>query len=566
MRTMLFTLLVALACFGQEQARPIAHVFEVEDRWTRATGLAGALESAGFEVHLLEMTDAVADLRSDLLAFGSFSSEDPAWKAFVAREREAILAHVHGGGLVLQMAQADQTERRPGFLPDGLVFQRTDADLGGLAFATPHAARHPLVEGLPLGELDRAGWFGRPASWETAGPSRGFEVLLGAKPVLRHPALLEAAHGQGRLILTSLFIDKLVVRGGEVETPQAVRNAARIWFSGLRQHVQAVREGRARAVKLSPEWKEPEPLPDIPGAWSLVVLPDTQVYAARHPEHFEAQTRWILEQREKRDIRHVLHLGDIVNDNGREEWTRARRALAPLMGKVPVALAPGNHDYGPGGSARDRTTLLNEYFPFEEARAQPGFGGAFEPGKLDSTFHTFEAGGVKWLILALEWGPRDPVVAWANEVVARHPEHRVILVTHAYMYFDETRYDWTRRGRTQSWNPHAYGSAALPGGTNDGQELWDKLVSRHPGFTMTLNGHVLGDGLALLSSEGRSGNLVHQMLVNYQMKSEGGEGYLRLIEFHPDGRTVQVRAYSPVTGRFRTGPQDQFRLQLSPPL
>ena len=42
------------------------------------------------------------------------------------------------------------------------------------------------------------------------------------------------------------------------------------------------------------------------------------------------------------------------------------------------------------------------------------FGGAMEPGRIENTFHTFHAGDHDYLVLALEWGPRDAVVEWAN--------------------------------------------------------------------------------------------------------------------------------------------------------
>lgn len=151
-------------------------------------------------------------------------------------------------------------------------------------------------------------------------------------------------------------------------------------------------------------------------------------------------------------------------------------------------------------------------------------------------------------------------------MIAKHPNHKVILITHAYMYYDETRYDWKTRGTNQTWNPHAYGTAKDPDGTNDGEELWQKVVRKHPNFVMTINGHVLNDGLARMSSMGDHGNVVHQMLVNYQMKALGGEAYLRLIEFLPDGETVQVKAYSPHYDRYKTDPQNQFVLKLNPPL
>jgi hypothetical protein len=147
-------------------------------------------------------------------------------------------------------------------------------------------------------------------------------------------------------------------------------------------------------------------------------------------------------------------------------------------------------------------------------------------------------------------------------VVDEHPNRRVILLTHAYMYNDESRYDWQGRGDKQQWNPHAYETAKLPGGVNDGEELWNKLVRGRQGFFLTLNGHVLGDGAGRLVSRGDHGNVVHQLLANYQMNREGGEGYLRLLEFLPDDRTLRVRSYSPALGAFKTAADQQFDLEL----
>jgi hypothetical protein len=308
------------------------------------------------------------------------------------------------------------------------------------------------------------------------------------------------------------------------------------------------------------------PLEFVPGSFTIVALPDTQIYCEKYPRHFINQTRWIVENQEKYKIKFVTHLGDITNRNTPEQWEVAQEALRVLDGEVPYSLVLGNHDCGPGGNCTTRDTLLNEYVSLKTISGQRTFGGVKEEGRLDNSYHTFEAGGNKFLVLALEFGPRDETVAWADRIVARYPQHRVLLTTHAYMYYDDTRYDWTKFGKDQKWNPHAYGTAKLAGGTNDAQQLWDKLIAKHPNFFMTLNGHVLEDGLGRLTTPRQDANDVHQMLVNYQMKTEGGEGFLRLIEFLPDKRTVQVKAFSPSTGTFKTDPQNQFTLQLNPPL
>lgn len=308
-------------------------------------------------------------------------------------------------------------------------------------------------------------------------------------------------------------------------------------------------------------------LPFVPGSWTLVALPDTQIYSQNHPELFKDQARWIVANKDRYNIKYVLHLGDIVNVNtDLAQWTNAQAAIRLLDGRVPYALAPGNHDYGPNGSASDRTTYLNTFFPLSNYVAWPSFGGAMEANKLDNTYHFFNAGGADWMVFAMEWGPRNGAVAWASTIASNYPAHRKIMITHAYMYYDETRYDWATKGPTQSWNPHAYGTANDPDGTNDGEELWNKFVKLHPNFVMTINGHVLDDGLGRMSSTNVHGHVVHQMLVNYQMKALGGEAFLRLIEFLPDGKTVQVKAYSPLYGTYKTDSQNQFILTLDPPL
>lgn len=301
------------------------------------------------------------------------------------------------------------------------------------------------------------------------------------------------------------------------------------------------------------------------GSWTLAILPDTQVYSRAYPQHYEAQTRWIVDHAKSHNIKYVLHEGDITDNNVTEQWDNAAKAMKLLDGKVPYAIVPGNHDYGPNGNSADRTTMFTEerYFGVGSPNSQqPSLGGFFEPDSTTNSYHTFEANGRKWLVIGLEWAPRDEVVAWADKIATAHPDHAIILVTHAYMYNDDTRYDWATKGSKQSWNPHKYGVAKLAGETvNDGEELWRKLVSKHPNFRFVFNGHVLKDGTGRLTSTGQHGNTVHQILANYQFKKEGGQGDMRLLEFLQDGKTVEVRTYSPVLDRYDTAEDQEFKLE-----
>jgi hypothetical protein len=73
---------------------------------------------------------------------------------------------------------------------------------------------------------------------------------------------------------------------------------------------------------------------------------------------------------------------------------------------------------------------------------------------------------------------------------------------------------------------------------------------------------VLEDGAGHVESRGDHGNTVHQLMANYQNRFEGGEGYMRLIEFLPDGQTIKVRSFSPSTNKLKIAGDQQFELKL----
>ena len=294
-----------------------------------------------------------------------------------------------------------------------------------------------------------------------------------------------------------------------------------------------------------------------PGSWSLVLLPDTQNYSQRFPGLFTLQTHWIAKNKDKYDIRYVFGLGDVTNKNTNREWRHAKEAIGELDGRVPYALAAGNHDYTPHGDSDSGRSGINQFFPPSTFRKWPTFGGTMKPDDITNCYHLFSAGKTDWIVIVLQWAPSDAAIKWANKVLARHPDRKAILVTHAYLYSDSTRYDSAKKAKSQKWNPHTYAGKDR----NDGEELWQKLVRKN-NFLLTFNGHVLNSGLGFLASRNDRGNVVHQMLVNYQMRELGGEAYLRILEFLPDGKTVHVKSYSPLYDKYLDDAGNQFSFRL----
>ena len=328
-----------------------------------------------------------------------------------------------------------------------------------------------------------------------------------------------------------------------------------------------------------------------PGAWTMVVLPDTQYYVdltrkiPATPEVFRAMSQWIVDQRESRNIHLVLHVGDIVDNDDPNEYRSAVDALSPLRGVLPTIVCTGNHEYQ--GNSNVRKTHFNEYFrPETDPLIDPTKDGllreTYIEGSIENAAYEFQApDGRRLLVISLEWGARNEVVAWATKVAGdpKYKDHTAILLNHAYLYHDDTRYDFATKGRSQSANPLRYGTAAT-GDNNDGEMLWKKLVSRYSNFEMVFCGHVSGhmpermaygsaSEVGYLCSPGEAGNRVHQMLFNAQRSGDAGDGWLRLLEFQPDGRTVVVKTYSPFREAkglscWRTDADDHFKFQLDP--
>ncbi len=310
------------------------------------------------------------------------------------------------------------------------------------------------------------------------------------------------------------------------------------------------------------------PLPWVPGSWTLAVLPDTQRYTIDPWKGvFPAITQWLAKNKQARNIRFVLHEGDITGGNTADTWQVASEAMAVLdEAGIPYSLTTGNHDHDawePFRNAPDRNTLLGDYFPVARYRSMPTFGGTFEPGRTENNYHLFTAAGRDYLTLALECGPRNETVAWAARILAEHPDRTAVIVTHAYLYSDGSRYDWAAKGTGQGYNLHckSYGFSAPHDGSenvNDGQQLWEKLVSKSKNVRLVLSGHVPWVG-ARLTSRGEHGQTVHELVAAYH---DPPEGYIRLLEFLPDGKSIQVKTYSPHLDKHLTDSSQQFVLSL----
>jgi hypothetical protein len=113
------------------------------------------------------------------------------------------------------------------------------------------------------------------------------------------------------------------------------------------------------------------------------------------------------------------------------------------------------------------------------------------------------------------------------------------------------------------YNPHSYSWVASD--TNDGRELWDKLVRERENLSLVLTGHQYDDwdGFPYLETLGDRGNPVYQMLFDGQGRQLGGEGWIRLLEFAADGTTVTVKHYSPLFNQWSYASDEYYTINLA---
>ena len=285
--------------------------------------------------------------------------------------------------------------------------------------------------------------------------------------------------------------------------------------------------------------------------FALAVLPDTQYLFdadSADPAPLRETFRYLLDQR---DVVFMTHLGDVTEHGTAEEIGLAGDCFRRLDGRLPYSVLAGNHDVQSStDDQRGDSAYLKAFGPHRFAR-MPTFAGASADGY--NSAHLLDAGGRRWLVLALDWRISDRGLAWAQGILDKHPRIPAIVTTHDLAYADEA------------------GVAALSG---NGQRLWDRLIKRNDQIFLTLNGHYWPPGRTVLRND--AGRDVHVHITNYQDRYYGGAGMVRTYTFDLARNTIDVETFAPwflakqpaartpleAETIELTGPTDRFSLEI----
>ena len=278
--------------------------------------------------------------------------------------------------------------------------------------------------------------------------------------------------------------------------------------------------------------------------FSIIAIPDPQNYTASSKGIYKLQTQWIADNKEKENIRFVLHLGDMTDGNRKSQFERAIAAHDVLAeAGIPCAPATGNHDYKEGDSGisfkcRSRS-LFGNYFNDSYIQTKYKDSSWFHGFKMMANMYaTFNVGHLKFAVIALEFFPRKDALCWAENLLSNElKDHYVIITTHGYL----------TRGATENSGKYSSGSNGDIASGALGVEIYNELVSRHSNIIMVVSGHE--SGAEHRYKKGNTGNTIVEMLLDYQSEKpctssscrssscgatyDAGNGWLRQLKIDP---------------------------------
>lgn len=282
--------------------------------------------------------------------------------------------------------------------------------------------------------------------------------------------------------------------------------------------------------------------------FTLIGLPDTQYYTSGKnggsPEIFKRQTEWIVANKDALNIVYTAHLGDCVDDGDLVEasWQAADTAMGyledplatNLLHGIPFGLTVGNHDQSPNGNPDGTTNYFNQYFGADRFSGRGYYGGHYGSNN-DNHYDLFNASGLDFIAIHLEYDPTPDaqVMAWADSLLQVYSTRRAIIISHYII------------------------GTGNPGPLGPQGQVIHAAFKHNPNVFLLLCAHVYGEGQR---SDIYNSHTVHTLLADYQHRPNGGNGWLRIMEFSPVKNEIRVKTYSPWLDQWETDSNSQFTL------
>ena len=281
-----------------------------------------------------------------------------------------------------------------------------------------------------------------------------------------------------------------------------------------------------------------EEVTPLPENFTIIPLPDTQKYSRYYPDIYTNQTQWIVDYREALNIVYVGHEGDIVDTaSSTTQWENANTSMTYLEDPVTTGL-PDGIPYSVVRGNHDLSSLYEEYFGVSRFEGRSYYGGHYSDNNQNN-YVLFDVGDLHFISISLDYDPDTNELAWAQSILQSYSDRRAIIVSHSIL--NNPAADWTTPGL------NIYNA-----------------VKEYPNVFLMLCGHMHYEARR---TDTYNGNTIHTLLADYQDYPNGGNGWLRIMEFSPSTNEIQVKTYSPWLDEYQTDDDSQFTLsyEMTPP-
>ncbi|NHN34026.1 metallophosphoesterase [Paenibacillus agricola] len=268
--------------------------------------------------------------------------------------------------------------------------------------------------------------------------------------------------------------------------------------------------------------------------FAFLWMSDTQYYSESFPKIYDLMTKWTVDNWKEKKFNYMIHTGDIVNNwNSKTEWENASKSMKTLDdANIPYGIVAGNHDV-----AYDLGNYEEywKYFGRDRYVKQPTFGGDLNNNR--DHYDLVSVKGHDFVIVYLGWVIDQKTFDWADGILKKYADRNAILATHEYLKPN-----------------HSY--------FGQGRWVYERLVEPNPNVFMVLGGHNPGVAYNIKKTGERT---VLELLSNYQNGPEGGQGFMRFLQFDVENKRLLVNTYSPYLKKYNffKSEEDEFILPLN---
>lgn len=189
------------------------------------------------------------------------------------------------------------------------------------------------------------------------------------------------------------------------------------------------------------------------------------------------------------------------------------------------------------------------------------YGGTYAKRKNNSNYTTFSVSGMDFIVINLDWKPNVNELKWAENLLQTYSKHRAIVTSHYILGGDFK-------------NQQDNDSFSL-----QGQNIFHALKD-NPNLFLMLSAHITPNAENIRTDiyinkyykgsdtyydfndnyHEYSISRIYSLLANYQHRPNGGNGWLRILQFSPVNEEIRVKTYSPFLNKWETDENSEFTL------